>query len=200
MTALIEDREGNIWAATLDGFNRLTPHKMTPITDLGLVSAVDGDGDGRSGSGSVDSVVPFADGLITCHGRADPARPIRRSRRCTPTTAGALWVATAASCCASPAIQAHDRLARRGALNQITDITSDGDGGCWLHDAEPGLQRWSTGRLTPAPLPHEFKPTALLASYTDREGRAWSRLREPARRGDRAVRVDVRVSRPRTTA
>ena len=36
VTAMLEDREGNIWAATLDGLNRLTPHKMSPITNLGL--------------------------------------------------------------------------------------------------------------------------------------------------------------------
>ena len=34
VTDLHEDREGNIWVATRDGLNRLTPHKMTPIMEL----------------------------------------------------------------------------------------------------------------------------------------------------------------------
>jgi ligand-binding sensor domain-containing protein len=45
VNSLLQDREDNIWAGTLDGLNRLTPHKATPITNLGLVAGVELTGD-----------------------------------------------------------------------------------------------------------------------------------------------------------
>ncbi len=170
--ALIEDREGNIWASTLDGLNRLTPHKMTPITNLGLVSAVDGTSDGQIWVGSVDAIVPFADGTIASR---RPPIPLRHP----PLAAmhaddrGVLWVATGRELLRVAGGRVTTVSLSPVSLNQITDITSDGDGGVWLHDAERGLQRWNRGRLSPAPLPHDLRQTALLASYTDRSGRAW---------------------------
>ena len=86
---------------------------------------------------------------------------------------GVLWVATGRELLRVAGGQATTVSLGPVSLNQITDITADGDGGVWLHDAERGLQRWNRGRLSAAPLPHELKRTALLASYTDRSGRAW---------------------------
>ena len=38
--SLLEDREGNIWVGTTEGLNRLTPHKVTQMVDLGLVTGL----------------------------------------------------------------------------------------------------------------------------------------------------------------
>src|SRR5207249_9141393 len=62
VTALLEDSEGNIWAATLDGLNRLTPHKITPITNLGLVGGVEISPNGSVWVGTVDAVIEFSKG------------------------------------------------------------------------------------------------------------------------------------------
>ncbi|MBI3492622.1 MAG: hypothetical protein HY047_12715 [Acidobacteria bacterium] len=44
--ALLEDRDGNIWAGTTEGLNRLTPRKITQFVDLGLVRGVEVTPDG----------------------------------------------------------------------------------------------------------------------------------------------------------
>ena len=93
MLALIEDWEGNIWASTLERASELpTPHKMTPITNLGLVSAVDGTGDGQVWVGSVDAIVPFADGTILTR---RPPIPLRHPPLAAmhADNRGVLWVA-----------------------------------------------------------------------------------------------------------
>ena len=171
VTALLEDREGNIWAATLDGLNRLTPHKMTPITNLGLVSAVEAMPDGQVWVGTVDAVVPFSDGSIGSRGAQIPLREPLAAMHAD--SRGVLWLATGREL-----LRVVDRqlvaVPLTGAeVTQITDITSDGDGGVWFHDAKRGVLRWSRGQTTKGPLPHELGHVALMASHTDREGRAW---------------------------
>lgn len=172
ITELIEDREGNVWAATRDGLNRFTPHKMTPITDIGVVNAVDATSDGRVWVGSVDGIVSFADGRIAS--RAPPI-PLRNP----PLTAmhadasGTLWAGTATELVRIDVSGATIVPLKRGVLTDLTDITSDGAGGLWLHDSTRGLLRWNQGKLTPGPLSEEMSGRPLLASLTDREGRAW---------------------------
>ena len=43
--SLLEDREGNVWVGTTVGLHRLTPQKMTPVTNIGLVNAAEARGD-----------------------------------------------------------------------------------------------------------------------------------------------------------
>src|SRR4029077_5650827 len=60
--SLLEDRDGNIWAGTTEGVNRLTPRRISQMIDLGI-----GRGLGVTSSGvwvgTVDGLVQFtADG------------------------------------------------------------------------------------------------------------------------------------------
>jgi ligand-binding sensor domain-containing protein len=172
VTDLLEDRDGNIWVATRDGLNRLTPHKMTPIMDLGIVNAVDVTRDGRVWVGTVDSVVAFEGGAILS--RSEPmALPNPPLAAMHADERGTLWVASANEL--SRIVNGRREVVplRGAAFGDLTDITSDGAGGLWLHDAQLGLWNWNGGRVTPAALPPPLQRTPLLASYTDREGRAW---------------------------
>jgi signal transduction histidine kinase/streptogramin lyase len=122
--------------------------------------------------GSVDGIVAFDDGRIAS--RAPPI-PLRNP----PLTAmhadasGTLWAATATELFRVDASGATPVPLKHGHIKDLTDITSDGAGGLWLHDGARGLLHWKQGVLTPAPLPEKFLERPLLASHTDREGRAW---------------------------
>ena len=170
VTDLLEDREGNVWVATRDGLNRLTPHTMTPIIDLGLVRGVDVV-DGTVYVGSADAVVAFPNGRLEARRPpvAVPNPPLVAMR----SDGRALWIATATALLRL----SHDRIEPvrlHGArLTDLTDITADGEGGLWLHDSKTGLWHWRDGDLSPADLPADLTTVPLLASYTDREGRAW---------------------------
>lgn len=172
VTDLEEDRDGNIWVATRDGLNRLTPHRMTPITDVGVVSAVDATTDGRVWVGSAADVMWFRDGRLDQRSAPLPL-PEPPLAAMHADEHGTLWVATARQLFRV----AGDSLRRvpltGGAVAELTDITSDARGGLWLHDSQHGLFRWRDGHLTPGPLPPALDRATLLASYTDSTGRAW---------------------------
>ena len=172
VTALIEDREGNIWAGTLDGLNRLTPHKMTAVLNLGPVSSVDVTPDGQVWVGTPDALVEFVGGDI--QGRRDP-RPLVGA----PLGAmhaderGALWIATNRNLLR---LAGGDQLVvplSGSSPRQITSMTSDLDGGVWLYDLTQGLMRWNNGRFIAVTLPDDVRKTPVISSYSDRHGRAW---------------------------
>jgi signal transduction histidine kinase/ligand-binding sensor domain-containing protein len=172
VTEIFEDREGNIWVATRDGLNRLTPHKMVPITDLGIATAVDAAPDGRVWVGTVDAVVSFGGGQLEARSNPiplpnPPLAAMRADRQ------GTLWVATAKSLLRVDGDQSRPVPLRGVPITEVTDLTPDGAGGVWLHDAAAGLLRWRDGSLSAAPIPRDLVPGMLLASYTDSGGRAW---------------------------
>lgn len=172
VTDLEEDREGNIWVATRDGLNRLTPHKMTPITDVGIVTGVDATPDGRVWVGSADDVVSFPDGRVTERSSALPL-PNPPLAAMHADTRGRLWVATARRLYAVDGARLREAPLQGLPIAELTDLTSDGRGGLWLHDSHQGVLHWRAGQLSSSPLPREWQTLAVLASYTDSAGRAW---------------------------
>ena len=172
VTQMTEDREGNIWVATRDGLDRLTPHKMTPITDLGIVNAVEATRDGRVWVGTVDAIVPFVNGRVGSPGSSIPL-PNPPLAAMQSDRSGTLWVATATSLMRLTADRLQPVPLRGVAVSDLTDLTGDGAGGLWLHDSARGLLHWRDGVLTPAPLPAKLATAGVLASLTDRDGRAW---------------------------
>jgi signal transduction histidine kinase/ligand-binding sensor domain-containing protein len=172
VTALIEDREGNIWAGTLDGLNRLTPHKMTAVLNLGPVSSVDATADGQVWVGTPDALVEFTGGDI--ERRRDP-RPLIGA----PLGAmhaderGALWIATNRNLLRFEGGEPLVVPLSGSAPRQITSMTSDFNGGVWAYDLTQGLVRWNGGRFISVPLPDDVKKTSVVSSYSDRHGRAW---------------------------
>ncbi|HUR36135.1 MAG TPA: two-component regulator propeller domain-containing protein [Vicinamibacterales bacterium] len=172
VTEIREDRDGNIWVATRDGLNRLTPHKMTPITDVGIVTAVDVTRDGRVWVGAVDAIVPFANGRVGARAAPIPL-PSPPLAAMQADAGGTLWVATAKALMRVTGGRLEPVPLGGVPLTALTDLTSDGRDGLWLHDTARGLLHWRAGVLTPAALPAEVGSSAVLASLTDREGHAW---------------------------
>jgi len=172
VTDMREDRDGNIWVATRDGLNRLTPHKMTPITDLGIVNAIDATRDGRVWVGAADAIVPFASGRLGSRSRplALPDPPLAAMQA---DAAGTLWVATAKGLMRVVGDRLQPMPLRGVTITALTDLTSDGANGLWLEDSARGLLHWQNGILTPAAVPRELVSNAVLASLTDRDGHAW---------------------------
>ena len=53
----MEDRDGNMWAGTSEGLNRLVPRRIMRVTDLGLVTGVESATDGHVWVGTIDELV-----------------------------------------------------------------------------------------------------------------------------------------------
>ncbi|MGE3507951.1 MAG: two-component regulator propeller domain-containing protein [Vicinamibacterales bacterium] len=174
VVALIEDREGNIWSGTIEGLNRLTPHKVAQITEIGLVAGVEAGREGSVWIGTVDELIRFDSSTAR---RADEriAMGGARLRSLHTDERGTLWVGTTQGLArvsggrlVPVAVATPDDMPR-----QVDTITSDGRGGVWLFDIERGLLRYNGGRFWRAPLPRSLARTRVSATYTDSTGRAW---------------------------
>jgi ligand-binding sensor domain-containing protein len=93
VTSLLEDRDGNIWAGTLDGLDRLTPHKLTPIMGLGLVNGLESTPAGTVWVGAPNQLIGFAGGNDRAAGASHrlPDAPLTAMH---VDEQGTLWVTT----------------------------------------------------------------------------------------------------------
>jgi signal transduction histidine kinase/ligand-binding sensor domain-containing protein len=170
--AAFEDVEGNLWLGTQRGINRLTPHSVTPVVDIGVARAVEAalDGVWAGTAGGLLHVAPT--GTNT---------PPRITRFRVPDVValqhhgGALWVASTG---ALARVEGH-RLVQvplSPALGEIRSITETADGRFWLADGARGLFRLEGGRLTPFALPERLRSNSIRFIHGDREGRLWIAL------------------------
>ncbi len=173
---LLEDREGNIWVATLDGLNRLTPHKVSQVVDAGLVSGVQATADGSVWIGNIDSLIQFVDGKL--HQRRVPqtvAGPPLSAMHAD--AAGVLWVATASGL--SRIAHGHREsiaLPHPFPGRPVAAIAADGEGGVWLSDLEHRVVRWTHGRSEALKLPAGIGDVRIMSIHGDRQGRLWLAL------------------------
>jgi len=174
IAALIEDREGNIWAGLLDGLNRLTPHRVIQVTDIGLVAGVETGRDGTVWVSTVDELIQFSEtsprvpsGRISLEGA--------RLRSMHRDEAGVTWIGSNRGLSRLEGGRVVPVPVTRAAEmpRQIDAVTSDGHGGVWAYDADQGLLHWRHGRFTPAPLPANMAKTSVVSTFTDSTGRAW---------------------------
>lgn len=169
---LLEDRDGNIWAATPDGLNRLTPHRVEQV-NLGIVNGVAATHDGGVWVGTAGALVRFPN--------ADPgAHAVPQAVASPPLLAmsaddrGGLWFST------SEGLFRIDALGRRSAMplagqpvpRQIAAIMSDAKGRVWAYDLARGLLCWS-GSHAPVPLPDGLRRLRVNAMAAGRNGEDW---------------------------
>jgi len=174
IVALLEDREGNIWSGTIEGLNRLTPHKVAQVTEIGLVAGVEPGPDDAILVGTVDELLRFENSSTR---RSQERIPMlgARLRSLHTDEKGTTWVGTT---------QGLSRLVRGQLLpvsvarvedmpRQVDTITSDGHGGVWLFDIERGLLQYDGARFRAVSLPTSSVRARVVATYTDSTGRAW---------------------------
>jgi signal transduction histidine kinase len=171
--ALLEDREGNIWAGTWQGLNRLTPHKVKQIPNLGIVIAVEAMPDGTVWAATEDSLIRFVQVNGEWHQErrglgTDPIRAMHLDEQ------GSMWVATNRHIVRF----AEGRFSSTpepitSVLHQVSSLASDLRGRLWIYDIEQGLVRWHEGQLERLKLPSAPGQSKVIAIHTDRDSRLW---------------------------
>ena len=170
---LFEDREGNIWAGSIQGLNRLTPHKVRSVADLGLVNAVAIEPNGTVLAGTTTGLVALDEGRALAPGTRRVVAPgafrtLHRARN------GTVWGANTEGIF-QIVDGSYTPLPTPGvALTQVTSIASGRDSTLWLSDSTAGLMRLTqTRHLEPFPQVRDEtgRPPQLL--FVDRDGQLW---------------------------
>lgn len=155
--ALFEDREGNIWLGTHAGLQRLSPRRLTRVTDLGMAHAVEATQDGSVWVATARGLTRFSASRRQEYGERE-GLPGSIVRALHADKDGTLWLATdrglaqfANGRFSSAALPAGIDLRRIVRMTRANDTM-------WLRDRDQGFFRLSRGRLSlPRELPEDYR-------------------------------------------
>ncbi|HVH26685.1 MAG TPA: two-component regulator propeller domain-containing protein [Vicinamibacterales bacterium] len=170
--SLMEDREGNLWVGTADGLNRLTPYKVTPISDLGSVRGVEASPDGSIWVGTFDALFRFRNGDV--RDRVEPEHLSAPLAAMHVDNRGTLWVATEAGLLRfDNGRRSTVRLPAGHSARNINFISSGLQDRVLFQDVELGLFQFDGAQFTPLSLPLHLRQVKLSAVHVDRSDRIW---------------------------
>jgi signal transduction histidine kinase/streptogramin lyase len=174
-SAIIEDRDGNIWVGSIQGVNRLTPHRVLSLVDVGVVQTLALGATGQAWVGTTNGLIALTD--VTPHSagrrRTVSTAPIRALHTAAN---GAVWAATDEGLHRIvdgrlvPVSSAGERLRR------ITSIASDRHGVLWVCDEEAGVVRIAR-RVERVPRITDGIDARPLITYVDGADRLWVAFR-----------------------
>lgn len=192
ITALLEDREGNLWAGSTRGVERLRANRMVPLAmppeSEWPTLSIDGDGnvwiasDNRGNAGGLWRLrgqVPVEQAATPQH--AQRSRLVAGGREGTVLVAGDRWIERrhgdrVLQRVALPAPAARTQGgAGAGARTEVLLLAEDRDG-IWAYIGRRGLFRYRAGAWQP-PSHHPWLARAVYA-FADAAGRTWFGTRD----------------------
>ncbi len=168
--ALLEDRDGNIWAGTTEGLNRLTPRTFEQVIDLGLVRGVASGREGRVWIRTIDRVYAYDSGS----GRPRVEFRIPGSTRAMAASGDALLIGAGGGLLrlADSRPPAAVPLRQLTGAGEVEAILADSHGPKYLITSPGGLLRCDGTELRPVSLPAGVGPV-VTAALLDSRGVAW---------------------------
>lgn len=168
--ALIEDRNGNVWVGTTAGMHRLTRHKLTPISDIGLVVTVETNPAGPVLVSTFNGLVTFQDGARDLKARSSAAAGfwimrVHRDRQ------NALWVGTTSGLFRST--DGGQTLVAVLPDSLVGSITSDGQGTVWFTVKRQLYRATPEGGAVRVDIPASAGIGAVTNVFGDSTGRLW---------------------------
>jgi signal transduction histidine kinase/streptogramin lyase len=170
---VFEDREGNVWVGTQAGLQRLTPHRVTPLTDLPIARATALTPDGSIWVGSTRGLTRFRVGGRRHYGEAEglPGSVVLATQA---DRAGVLWVSTERGIARFANESFSPLVVRSGAtIPRIFSLVHTRSA-LWLRDVNLAMAKVSDdGEVLPLDeLPEEFRHNVVTLA-DDANGNLW---------------------------
>jgi len=170
---VFEDRDGNIWAGTTDGVDRLVPHRVMPWANLGLVNTIDATTDGRIWAGTQDGLVPFSRDDAGWH-PSDAHVPVRGATAVRGATNGVLWVSTQSALYRVQGNSVEQIPAPRTPHGlSIEALATDAQGEAWIVTSGGQILKTEGGVLRARDQVPELRGVRTNAALVDRSGQLW---------------------------
>jgi signal transduction histidine kinase/ligand-binding sensor domain-containing protein len=168
---LFEDRNGDVWVGTTVGLHRFARRRVTPITDLGLVTGVEADRDGSIWVGTSSGLLRLA-GTQRQHFGLNEGLPSLQVRALHRDRNGTIWVGTEAGIAAIRGTQLEALPLHEGQWPAgVMAVAGVPDGSVWIATQDHGLFRWQGGRLEPVDLSEHGRSSESV--FADSHGRIW---------------------------
>ena len=169
--AVLEDRDGNIWVGGPAGLQRLSPHRVTPRRDLGVVRVLETTSDGSVWVGTAEGL-----SRITSSGRqlvtAADGLPGTVVLTLHTDRAGGLWVATERGV-ARYAGGRFKSLTGDPRMERVFAMATTRPGDLWLRDFYYRLYHWRDGAIVSlSEVPETFRRD-IFSLFGDRAGNVW---------------------------
>ena len=174
--AITEDREGNIWIGTAGGLQRLTERMVTPVENIGWVTAL-GAGAGTLWAGTSNGLFRLDSG--SDRWRRAPRQPADLwVRSVHADRQGTLWVGSDRALFTMTEGRLEPvSFPTRVSFGPIDGLTSDSFGNIWFSDG-PRLFRWRHGHLAQVEVPVQAGAGQIALLHADSSDRLWIAFRE----------------------
>lgn len=169
--AVLEDRDGNIWIGTPSGLQRLSPHRVTPRRDLGVVRVLETTPDGSVWVGTSEGL-----SRITSSGRrlltAADGLPGAVILTLHADRAGGLWLATESGVAR---YDGHRFTTLNGdpQMQRVFAMATTRPGDLWLRDFLYQIYHWRDGVMVPITEVPESYRRNILSLCGDAAGNVW---------------------------